>query len=194
MRPAEALEHHRSILRKQFGKSSELALASGAQCPPFRTVKYWWDATVNKLFRIDIPNLLEDRKEGYARLGHSVSFSGDYSNIAIQTAIMRRVSKLASSSDISFVDSTSTVDCEHHSVTLVLTASPIGALPIGVIISKSQSESAYTEGFTLLKTIMEEDAFGGRGPNQGFILFSFLEHSFCFLPCLRSFRAKRFYD
>ncbi|XP_043225211.1 uncharacterized protein LOC122383129 [Amphibalanus amphitrite] len=46
---------------------------------------------------------------------------------------------------------------------LLLTHSPVGALPVGAIVTSSESTSVLTAGLQLLLTLMDEQSFGGRG-------------------------------
>jgi hypothetical protein len=66
-----------------------------------------------------------------------------------------------------FVDSTASCDDANHQVTLMLCASPFGALLLGLIITDSQTKKSFQTGFGLLKEIIDEqlgdNAFGGRG-------------------------------
>ncbi len=101
MRPADALNHHRNLLKKQkSGKSAEPALANSALCPRFGTVKYWHNSIQKKLFKVNIPNLIDTKQKEYAELGYRIAHSSDYNSIAIQTPIMRRVSEMKSSEEV----------------------------------------------------------------------------------------------
>jgi len=59
---------------------------------------------------------------------------------------MKRAHELETSKDIVFVDSTSSCDYENYSVTFLLTTCPAGAVPLGAIITKSQSEEEFIGG------------------------------------------------
>ena len=54
--------------------------------------------------------------------------------------IMRRAAELQSSTEVIFVDSTSTVESEGVSVTFMLTATQAGAVPLCVLLHNGQSE------------------------------------------------------
>lgn len=68
---------------------------------------------------------------------------------------MKRANESPSSSNLIFVDSTSSCDSENHSITFFLTLCAAGAIPIGIVITKGQTEQAYNSGFTLLKGLLE---------------------------------------
>jgi len=64
---------------------------------------------------------------------------------------MQRAHTLAFSKDIAFVDSTSSCDTQSHTITFMLTSCGIGAVPLGMFITKGQTTDDYKAAFTLLK-------------------------------------------
>ena len=64
------------------------------------------------------------------------------------------------------MDSTGSTDLFESTVTFILTASPIGGMPLGVIISDGADEDSYTRGFELAKEMTEGYGFGGNGYPQ----------------------------
>ena len=83
--------------------------------------------------------------------------------ISIVTPLMERVHKfIPQAAEMVFIDSTSSVDQFQSSVTFIMTASPIGAMPLGVIISDGQDEESYTQGFKMIKEITEGYGFYGN--------------------------------
>jgi len=67
--------------------------------------------------------------------------------IAIVTPFMSRVhASLPQAAEILFVETTSHIDMRNTSVTVMLTWSSIGALPLGVLLSDCQTERAYKQG------------------------------------------------
>ena len=83
--------------------------------------------------------------------------------VVIVTPIMQRANALRESSQIAFVDSTASCDCENHSLTFILAPCAAGAIPLGVLITASQSTADYSLAFSLFKAVTEPDAFGGKG-------------------------------
>ena len=55
-----------------------------------------------------------------------------------------------------FVDSTNSCDAENHTITFFLTPCAAGAVPLGIVITKGQTELAYTAGFKLLKNSLDK--------------------------------------
>jgi len=65
--------------------------------------------------------------------------------IIILTDFMRNVlNSMPQAAEIIFMDSTSHVDLMNCTVTLMLTRCPAGSVPIGSLITKSQTEQSYT--------------------------------------------------
>ncbi|XP_043229530.1 uncharacterized protein LOC122385369 [Amphibalanus amphitrite] len=83
--------------------------------------------------------------------------------VAIVTPLMRRVSQLWPRAAEMFVDSSGNMDRSDSRLFLLLTHSPVGALPVGAIVTSSESTSVLTAGLQLLLTLMDEQSFGGRG-------------------------------
>ena len=103
-----------------------------------------------------------NKKEG-AECG---KMSADSKNVIIVlcTPLMRRVhSMVPESAEIVFVDSSGNCDRTNSRVFLILTHSAIGGLPLGVMMTSSESQSVITAGLQLLKSILPEDAFFRRG-------------------------------
>lgn len=71
--------------------------------------------------------------------------------ILIVTPLNQRVQQLQSSSEIIFLDSSSSCDVSMASVTVILTATKGGAVPIGILVHKQQTATAYEKGFKMLK-------------------------------------------
>ena len=91
--------------------------------------------------------------------------------VAICSPVMKRIhTQWPYSSEMAFIDSSGTMDRHNCRVFLLLTHSPVGGLPLGVMITTSESESTIKYGLELLKSVYPEGAFFGRG-QQGPIIF-----------------------
>jgi hypothetical protein len=68
------------------------------------------------------------------------------------TDFMLRVHKeMQSSSEVVFVDTTSHVDQTNCSLTILVCSSPAGGLPLGVIITSTQTKEDYIRGKQLYR-------------------------------------------
>lgn len=98
----------------------------------------------------------------YAGIDVRLSRSTDGSSwaVLVATEIMRRAQELHAAAEIIFIDSTSSCDTMHATVTVLLAATSAGAVPIGVLLHNSQTAEAYTRAFMLLKEAYPS-CFGG---------------------------------
>ena len=83
--------------------------------------------------------------------------------VAMCTPLMRRVHRLWNCSrHLMFIDSSRSMGRHNCRAFLLLTYSPAGTLPLGVVITSSESESALVSAFELLKSVLPSDSFFGR--------------------------------
>lgn len=86
--------------------------------------------------------------------------------VANCTPLMQQVhTRVQQSGEIIFVDSSGNGDRQNHRLFLVLTHSAAGRLPLGVVITKSESAATLTTGMSLLKRLLPPGSFFGRGGN-----------------------------
>lgn len=104
---------------------------------------------------------LKEKLKLYEEKNISVSFSEEPFSVVIMTPIMKRAHNLTSSSEIVFVDSTSSCDPDNHSITFMLCPCSAGAVPLAVIITRGQTQEAYKKGFQLVNSALEKP-FNGR--------------------------------
>jgi len=95
--------------------------------------------------------------------GAIVAVSDDPFAMAIVTLLMNRAHSTILAGDICFVDSTASCDADNHAITFMLTPTAAGAVPLGVLITDSASESSYTAAFNQLKQSLPPSSFGGTG-------------------------------
>ena len=91
--------------------------------------------------------------------------------VAVCTPLMHRVHKLVKhSGEMVFIDATGNVDRNNCRVFLLLTHSCVGGLPLGVLITSSESTTTIRAGLELLKKMVGDAGFYGRGV-QGPLVF-----------------------
>ncbi|KAL4090878.1 hypothetical protein QTP88_025640 [Uroleucon formosanum] len=78
----------------------------------------------------------EWRLENLSPRSGPVKFNEDPFALVIITPLMQRAQSLKSSSDIVFVDSTSTCNADNYSITFMLTPYAAGKVPLAIIITK----------------------------------------------------------
>ncbi len=81
--------------------------------------------------------------------------------ILIVTPVMRRTHDLFWSKNIVFVDTSSTCDSTSSNVTLMLTATKAGAIPMAVFLHEGQSTESYTTALDLFRQTYP-NGFGGE--------------------------------
>lgn len=74
---------------------------------------------------------------------------------------MKRAQSLPAADELVFIDSSSSCDATHSTVTTVLVASAAGAIPVAVLIHEGQSAESYETAFTLLRQ-HHQQCFNGR--------------------------------
>lgn len=80
--------------------------------------------------------------------------------VLVVTGIMKRAQGLDAAREIVFLDSTASCDESQSSLTVVLAATPAGAIPLAVLLHSSQSTESYAAAFGLLKR-KYPSCFGG---------------------------------
>tara|TARA_B110000881_G_scaffold93064_1_gene81633 strand:+ start:432 stop:1049 length:618 start_codon:yes stop_codon:yes gene_type:complete len=97
--------------------------------------------------------------------GMAVSVTDDKQVVmAICTPLMQRVHTLHKySGEMCFIDASSNMDRHNCKVFLLLTHSCVGGLPIGVLITTSETHQTIVAALKLYRSILPSDCFGGRG-------------------------------
>ena len=88
--------------------------------------------------------------------------------IAICDPFMKRVHRgIPQAADLMLVDATSNLDKEDTKLFHFVIPSPIGGLPGGNLITTREDENTIKFGLNLLKEVLPNDAFYGRGKEVG---------------------------
>ncbi|KAG0444722.1 hypothetical protein HPB47_013458 [Ixodes persulcatus] len=171
--PAEAIALHAQKLAAQ-DHTAEL-LASGAVNPCGNTVYHWFRVWRKNAFggdAVDPLMKLAEKESTYLKQGVDVkttkSEDGTCWAVLVVTPIMRRTQGLDTARQIVFLDSTASCDESQSTVTVVLTATPAGAIPLAVLLHSSQNTESYTAAFRLLKQNYPS-CFGGAHAPQTFM-------------------------
>jgi len=90
--------------------------------------------------------------------------------VLLCTPLMQRAQKLPSAKEIIFVDSTGTVDASHSNVTVISTATKIGAVPLCILMHENQTTVGYIKAFRMFKDTFP-NAFGGETVSSKLDLF-----------------------
>ncbi|CAL1286320.1 unnamed protein product [Larinioides sclopetarius] len=98
----------------------------------------------------DFIRKLKEKITIYTKVNVTVAFKENPFAVAVLTPIMKRAHSLKTSEEIIFVDSTSSCDAENHTITFMLTPCSAGAVPVGIFITKGQTEESYKQGLNLM--------------------------------------------
>jgi hypothetical protein len=153
------------------GKSGD-QLADSSTCPTKRVFYHHFEkfnASINgdmggdKMW--DLVANLEDKIPGVRMAYQRPSLADDKDmGIAILTPLMSRVHTcIPQSGEILYVETMNHIDLMNTCVTIMMTSSPTGAVPLGVLLTNCQTERAYRQGFELWKSLLPTTSFYGVG-------------------------------
>ena len=88
--------------------------------------------------------------------------------VVIIDAFMRRVHKsIPQAGDIMIMDATSNLDRSDTKLFHLMCPSAVGALPLTTIVTSREDEKTILHGLKMMKRMLPQDAFYGRGPELG---------------------------
>lgn len=170
--PSSALKSIKFDLQVKYGDDYYKHAADGSQVPSYK----WGYNLYYSIFKqkygektgegmIDsLQEFIEKYNESCGSICAKMATEGDDIAVAICSPLMKRVHELLrSSGEVVFVDSSGNMDFENTRVFLFNTASVAGGLPLGVVFTTSEATYPLTNAFKLLKDILPEKAFHGRG-------------------------------
>ena len=90
--------------------------------------------------------------------------------LAICTPLMSRVHQLVQqSSELIFIDSSSSFEDYNNPIFVLSTSSAAGGLPLGVVVTSGESASTIASGMTHLNKLFPTDSFYGKGSPENII-------------------------
>src|SRR5205085_11987377 len=96
------------------------------------------------------------------------SQAGNAFILCIVTSLMCRVhEKVLQSGELCYMDASASFEPLNTSITLLYTSCAAGALPLGLFITSDELEITLEKALNLLKPILPQHAFFGRGPQIG---------------------------
>ncbi|XP_033119759.1 uncharacterized protein LOC117119058 [Anneissia japonica] len=186
--PSAALHAHKYDLQDRHGDNYVLVAADRRECPDQQwcyhikilqeinnlhnscTTKcnkenygeYDGEAMLSDL-EAKIQQVYETNNEELAKIKRV----GENVVVAICTPLMKRVHRnIKQSGELAFIDSLGGVDRHGCRIFVILTHSCAGGLPLGLLITTSETEEVITEGLNLLKQVLPTDDFSGN-PEKG---------------------------
>ncbi|XP_065218332.1 uncharacterized protein LOC135844139 isoform X2 [Planococcus citri] len=138
----------------------ETLLGNAQMNPTKRAVQYWYMLWRNSSFGprdgSDLLPVLDKRIAMYAADDIIIKYETDPFALIIVTPIMQRIHQCDFSRKILFIDTTSCCDHENYAITFLLSATPCGAVPCGVIITKDQTMNSFENAFKILQQAIVE--------------------------------------
>ncbi|XP_041461611.1 uncharacterized protein LOC121412915 [Lytechinus variegatus] len=170
--PSKALALHKYDLQLQHNDNYIFVSADRAITPDlhytyrlyYQTFKKEYGEAKGEFVLKELERRIEDGSLGDGVKLSLVGPEGSQAAIAIVTPLMRRVHKLIKhSAELVFVDATGNMDRQGCRVFLLLTHSSCGGLPLGVLITTSESTETVTEALNLYNSLLDDSAYFGRG-------------------------------
>ncbi|XP_059474608.1 uncharacterized protein LOC132196159, partial [Neocloeon triangulifer] len=162
---AQAKRLHEDLL---VAKDALVDLADNAHNPTRRCVHHLHEKWTQKHFggqnESPLTKIMEKNENNYYLERNTdvyVTVKDGLWAVLVVTPIMKRVQNLDSAKECLFVDSTSSVDVTHCTLTSMTIASKAGALPVCLLLHNGQSEESYGLAFSLVKQHCPT-AFGGK--------------------------------
>ena len=182
--PSEAIQHHEAIFL--VDPANVLKIADRRYCPSSTDVRNmfnnWRDrvkgpSNGQEMFK-KLNKLIKDYNKTNSIHGGSCCLqeytSGNEEKpliLAIVTPLMSRVHSLPQASEMAFLNASSSLDRYNNRVFFLCTHHPTGSLPLAVWISSDGSSDTNNKSMAMLKSVLPNHAFGGKGPNGGPRLF-----------------------
>lgn len=130
----------------------------------YHIFKKTYGASSGEKMLIDMEKVIEQYNEDQHDLCATMERTEDGQTIvALCTPLMKRVHKMVEhSAEMVFIDSSGNCDRHNTRIFVLLTHSTAGGLPLGIIMTTSESQSTIVAGLNLLKTILPDEGFAGR--------------------------------
>ncbi|GBL73822.1 hypothetical protein AVEN_230786-1 [Araneus ventricosus] len=170
MGPAESAKYHKGVLEMNADFQPR-DLANRRINPTQRTIEYWHEKW--RLLNLGPRNghgMIEKLKEKMSTYRKcNVQDEFEENPFPVESPTTKRSHCVTTSKEIIFVDFTTSCDAESHAVPFMLTPCATGAVPVGIFVTKRQTEGSYKQGFHLILNILKESAFCNKGSPATFI-------------------------
>lgn len=174
--PSSALQCLKTDLQEEFGLDYYKAAADGARCPNVQWAYHLYYSHFSKAYGSpngeemlkSLQQFIDEYNTSTNSVCAAMEMLDDQVVVAVATPLMKRVlTHLKSSGEIMFIDSGGCMDRHNSRVFLMLAPSVAGALPIGVLITSSESQPCISKALQIYKKIIPENSFAGRGSEVG---------------------------
>ncbi|KAL2096943.1 hypothetical protein ACEWY4_006150 [Coilia grayii] len=170
--PASALDTIKHDLQEQEGDNYWFVAADRSVCPDrdycyhlyYKIFRESYGAKGGEEMFMDLQSRLEQYNEEQGEVCSKMARTEEGQLIvAICTPLMKRVhAQVQQSGEMAFIDSTGNCDRQNHRLFLLLTDCSAGRLPLGVLVTTSESQQTISAALHLLTSILPREAFFGR--------------------------------
>ncbi|KFM69857.1 hypothetical protein X975_10503, partial [Stegodyphus mimosarum] len=172
--PTTALETLKIDLQIEHGSMYSQIISDRYHCPDksfcYRLYYKHFGKDYAAFGKKDMYTVLNDKISHYnTMLGETCvngGMSGTHYVIAVCTPLMKQLHSLPQSGDLVYVElceSPGSKERAEHHVLLLLAHTAAGGIPLGAIIATNNNTAVLTLGFELLKQLLPDHAFCGRG-------------------------------
>ena len=177
---SSAYQEYKNYLMKKHGDDFVKVSADRAVMPDYKWVFNFHVTFMRNLFgKINSPEAFakaEEKVKAYNEKNNEIlcvieQADGD-TIVTVCDKLSQRVHEiLPQAGDIVYVDATSNLDRQDSKLVELMTCSPAGGMPLGFIITNSESEKSLIKAFENLKKVLPENAFFKRGKDKGPVIF-----------------------
>lgn len=106
---------------------------------------------------------IKSKQNMYKELGIDVNVSDVPFIVTVITPVMRRAHEQMKAGEIVFIDSSGSCNQSNSCITFMFGSTKLGGIPLGCVIHQLQTEENYLTGFSQIKLVLGNQAFGGKG-------------------------------
>ncbi|KAE8736590.1 hypothetical protein FOCC_FOCC017955 [Frankliniella occidentalis] len=178
--PASALTSLKNKMQVKFGDDYFKHAADGSECPTYKWVYNLFHATYQKKYgqpsgegMIEtLKQFIKDYNDACGSECAKVATESEDIAVVICSPMMKRAHELLrSSGEMVTVDSSGNMDFQNTRVFFFVSPSVAGGIPVGVVFTTSEATYPLEKAFSLLKEVLPDKAFYGRGKDAGPKLF-----------------------
>ena len=175
---SSALTTHKMDLFREHGPNFYRKCADGAYLPDRYRVYNWYNNVFKEKYgdsRDDdmFHRMTKQADEYNAEQGENCVRVEKFMNeiiVVIITPLMKRHHRITEAGDIMGIDSGRGYDRHNTVIWHLTTKSANVTVPLGLILTNSETAEVLTKALELYKEMLQEDCFGGRGRNLGPLL------------------------
>ncbi|CAG8851158.1 24566_t:CDS:1, partial [Gigaspora margarita] len=179
--PTSAYNTYMEEIQLKF-ENDEAILADRAICPHKHNVYYlhqkYLDTSIGARNRKEMFSRLAEEVEEFNsnRKGNALmqpyiastnTDPGQPFVLVIVTNLMKRCHALQQAGELVYMDTTAGLDVLNTPMTILSTSTPIGGLPLAIMLTSNETSNTFTKALDMLKCIMPISAFNGRRPEIG---------------------------